>query len=314
MCDCWKTQGEQLTSGRIVDTLKDLREWMGPSFFVHFAGGEPLIFDGIFDAFRYCSSQGIVCGANTNGLALNGETCKQVVDSGLTYLNVSLDSHLPEVHDRHRGVPGTFDRAIAGLARLRANGHLILGINSVLMRDNVAHIKEMTERFLALGIDRLTFQPIRPLLDVPVEHWPNYEHWIHDLGALRQGIRYLKRRRRSDPRILTTGKELRSMLAYFEDPRSIIPTRPCTLGYERVIIMHNGDIRLCGAPFPPVGNIRIHRVADVWGTESARACRAAMRSCVSPCVKDTNRRLSLTERVRKFMFFARKGCWRVNPL
>ena len=43
----------------------------------------------------------------------------RLAECGLNYVIVSIDSHIPEVHDRYRGVAGIFDKAVRGLTRLR---------------------------------------------------------------------------------------------------------------------------------------------------------------------------------------------------
>ena len=83
MCDCWKEKKDFLTKDDVIGVIRELREWIGPHFFVQIAGGEPLIFKGIYDVFQYCADQHILCKISTNRILLNEKTCDRIIASGL---------------------------------------------------------------------------------------------------------------------------------------------------------------------------------------------------------------------------------------
>ncbi|MDR2848639.1 MAG: radical SAM protein [Bacteroidales bacterium] len=161
MCDYWKETNDYLDYKEIIETLKELKQWMGNNFFVQIAGGEPLIYKGIYDIFSFCAENGIICKISTNGIAFTPNVCDKIIQSGLSYLSVSLDSHLSEIHDRFRGVPGTWERAIGGIKYLAEHTRMTLGISSVIMKDNIATLPQSVDYFLSLPINRLLIQPIR---------------------------------------------------------------------------------------------------------------------------------------------------------
>jgi MoaA/NifB/PqqE/SkfB family radical SAM enzyme len=183
----------------------------------------------------------------------------------------------------------------------------LLGVSTIVMRDNVSCLREMTEFLLSLDIDRVMFQPIRPAGSLPVAQWPDCEGWVDDLDALGRGFAYLSERRKTDPRIQVSAKALRDMQRYFADPATPDRARSCGLGYERLVILSNGDIQMCYGEFPPIGNIRNGNIAQVWRSAAAKRCRAAMRGCVAPCPNHIKRELSLADKARKFVFFAKTG-------
>lgn len=61
MCDCWKEKNDYLNSEEIIDVLRQLKKLNNGNLFVQIAGGEPLIFKGIYDIFSFCSQNGIIC-------------------------------------------------------------------------------------------------------------------------------------------------------------------------------------------------------------------------------------------------------------
>ena len=50
----------------------------------------------------------------TNGMYLTDDVVDKLADAGLYTLFVSLDSPIPEEHDRLRGMPGLFEQLRSG--------------------------------------------------------------------------------------------------------------------------------------------------------------------------------------------------------
>jgi MoaA/NifB/PqqE/SkfB family radical SAM enzyme len=309
MCDCWKETEDYLTSQEIIGVISELKAWIGPHFFLQIAGGEPLIFIGIYEIFRYCADNGILCKISTNGITLNSKAvCDRVINSGLKYLTVSIDSHVPEVHDRYRGVKGAFDRAMKGLTYLRKNSDMVLGVSAIIMKENAASLRELTDFFCSLDIDRILFQPVRAY-GMKVSEWKNYQFWVQDLEALDKGLRYIKRKKKEDRRITNSYGHLDIMSDYFRDPRSIASKRKCSIGFEHIEISYKGDLFLCNA-YPAVGNIKESSVREMWISDKAREIRRKMVSCTLPCTSNCKKELSLKEKIDKFMVFFKAGLFR----
>ncbi|MFH0895023.1 MAG: radical SAM protein [Bacteroidota bacterium] len=308
MCDCWHEKTNYLTSAELIKTLKEMREWMGPDFFIQIAGGEPLIFPGMYDIFRFCADNQIICKINTNGIAFTERICQRIIDSGLKYLTVSIDSHKAEIHDKYRGVPGTFERAEFGLKYLKKNSKMVLGVSVVLMKENVKDIREMTEYFLSLGVDRVLYQPIRVFTnDIPT--WKDYEFWPDDIEALRDGIGWLKEMHKADSRIMNTEDHLDMMLEYFTHPESIINRKNCYIGFDQITINYKGEVFLCDA-FGTIGNIKDGNVKDMWNSDKAKRVRKAMETCKFPCTSNCKKELTFGQKVSKFWAFYKAGMFK----
>ncbi len=308
MCDCWLEKQDYVTYEDVIHFLTDLRDWIGNDFFVQIAGGEPLVFKGIYDIFRFCSDNDIICKTSTNGYGLNPAVCDQIIDSGLRYLSVSLDSHIPEVHDRYRGITGTFDRAIAGLKYLRENSDITLGVSVIIMQENIKHIKECTEYLLALDIDRILFQPIRDYYN-PIEKWLDYEYWVKDIDALNEAMDYLIAKKETTPKLLNNVSDFEMFRDYFVDPYTIVNTRDCYIGYEQLFVDDKGDITMCQA-YDVIGNIKDRDIKDKWKSKLTNDLRESMVGCNLPCTSNCKRELTVPQKVQKFMHMYRSGLFR----
>ena len=81
---------------------------------LHLTGGEPLLFNCLFEVLDYALSLGYISILlNTNGILLSEDTCKVLGHHNGIYISVSVDG--PEkLHNRIRG-NGTYERVIRGI-------------------------------------------------------------------------------------------------------------------------------------------------------------------------------------------------------
>jgi MoaA/NifB/PqqE/SkfB family radical SAM enzyme len=114
---------------------------------ITFFGGEPLMRKDIFELIGYANSKGMITKINTNGFALSEEVVVKLKEAGLTHCDVSIDDTDPETHDKLRGVPGLFDRAINGINLLKKHKMLCQIVTYASKRNVTAGL----ERTIELG-------------------------------------------------------------------------------------------------------------------------------------------------------------------
>lgn len=118
----------------VMDQAKDLG-----SEHIVFTGGEPLLRKDIFELGKYANSIGLTSSLLTNAMLIGEENLKKIT---ATFSNVrlSLDSHIQENNDFHRG-KGAFQRTMRAIQMLYEEKHP-WSITTVVTRHNVADIPE----------------------------------------------------------------------------------------------------------------------------------------------------------------------------
>jgi MoaA/NifB/PqqE/SkfB family radical SAM enzyme len=116
---------------------------------------------GVMEAFR---DKGYVCGyLTTNGTIINEERAAALADLAaagfLKHISVSIDGP-GELHDRARGVTGTFERTAAGLRRLQAAARarrapLRVSINTTVAHETLDALDRMVDVAEDLGVDAI---------------------------------------------------------------------------------------------------------------------------------------------------------------
>ncbi len=72
------------------------------------SGGEPLLRDDVFDLARYGTSRGLRMCLATNGTLVSERTCREMKESGIRMVALSLDGATAQTHDNFRNQQGAF--------------------------------------------------------------------------------------------------------------------------------------------------------------------------------------------------------------
>jgi radical SAM protein with 4Fe4S-binding SPASM domain len=113
-----------------------------------FTGGEPTLRTDLAELIEHARE--FVTGLVTNGRQL-ASLAPRLYDASLDYVQVSLESHLPEVHDKMVGAPGAWSETTEGIkAALKNNLSVIT--NTTLTKDNLALFPELVRYGAALGL------------------------------------------------------------------------------------------------------------------------------------------------------------------
>ena len=117
-CACWRkvTRGE--LSGdewrNVIDQLADYGILKA-----NFTGGEPLLRSDAPQLMAHAYQRGIRnLHLNTNAVLLDDRRRDAVLDAGVRSFNISVDGPRAEVHERVRGVPGSFAKTVGNLERV----------------------------------------------------------------------------------------------------------------------------------------------------------------------------------------------------
>lgn len=120
-----------------------------------FSGGEPTIRKDLVELMHYAKGKGMRVVISTNGTLITPERARQYAEVGLSYVGVSLDGGR-ETHDKFRGIPGSFDKAIAGIRNSKAAG-IKVGLRMTVNKRNWRDINELFDIMEAEGIPRACF-------------------------------------------------------------------------------------------------------------------------------------------------------------
>jgi MoaA/NifB/PqqE/SkfB family radical SAM enzyme len=261
MCNYWKfPPGNELTTEEVRGILKQAKD-IGIIGCVLY-GGEPLLRSDIFDIVSYAHKIGMNTKIITNGLLLDKDKIKLLLESGIDGISISIDA-TSSLLDEIRGVKDAHLKAISALnelTQLRQSRNFKLSIGALLMfptlKDNdMLKVVELGERLkVPVNIQLLDFSFF---YFKGVEEKTKNQLWIKDnyqqqLNILVDELIEVKKQK---PWLIENSiPALQYIKKYFKNPKS--RDTPCYIAFSgRIWISPEGKVFLCqGLAF--VGDLR----------------------------------------------------------
>jgi radical SAM protein with 4Fe4S-binding SPASM domain len=236
---------------RVMDKLHEIGV-----FIFTFTGGEPTLREDLPELLAYAQRLGIVTGLITNGRRLKDESyVKLLVGAGLDFVQITLESHVPEVHDEITRVPGSWEETVEGIRRIVPTT-IYVTTNTTLNRKNADHFLD-TIQFIhdlgvrAFGCNSLIYSGKAPSI----------------AGDFALSVEELKELL---PRVLVKARALEMKFSWFT-PTQYCLLNPVALGLgikscsacrTNMCVNPEGDVYPCQSYFESLGNI----LKDKWGS------------------------------------------------
>lgn len=283
---------KELPVSRYVFLLEDLRR-RGQRPLLVLLGGEPMLYEGIVDLMDAAASLGLPVMMTTNGTGV-AAVAPRLVNAPLFGLQLSIDGHTPELHNRLRpGAVNNFAQIEAALtavrqAREEAGRRLpLITAITVISRENAGHLADIYQTFrgrvdlfvfcLSWWIDE----------DAARAHDADFSRRFGFLPRLHRG--YLSDSQPRDYQLL--HRQLEEVLSlsrpWGAPPVSIIPPlsgaadlrtyytdhgarfgyRRCTAIFQEMQIMSDGRVTPCRSYIDyPVGNVKEATLTELWNS------------------------------------------------
>ncbi|MDD5089787.1 MAG: radical SAM protein [Candidatus Wallbacteria bacterium] len=297
MCDIGKKNADSdfyriMKGGEDRMTLDDFRrlarEIRGCDTF-HIVGTEPLLHPDIREIIQAFSSEGIKVSLTTNGFLLPE---KYPLIMGASRIYLSVDG-LSEIHDRIRGVKGSFDKIVEGLTLVagrrqeRGEGPSI-HLSITVTDENCASISLVVKYFTSLPVDGIHIEHLnfrtREMAELHNKCWPALsitESCIDpgmldriDTDALFTQLEQVKN---------LPGVEIHpplsreQMESYYREPLKIVGNPVCDVPFEVTQILANGDVVPLTRCFDlRLGNVRSQNFRSIWNSRNYRKLRRLM--------------------------------------
>lgn len=226
--------------------LKDL----GGIFQCAFSGGEPLLYKNeLLELMDILHSDKTGLVLITNAYFLDQIYIEKLCNYDWYWIQVSLDSYRPNVHDSLRGVNGSFDRVITAIKQLKYH-KLPVAISSVICNQNINDIDGIVQLAFDLHVDIVLFSPVLPVGRTASNSYLQ----LNKLQVLNYNKEIEKVTKKYSSQIL-----VRSAQPYEEQMRNSNVNPP--LG---ILIRPNGDVKIDCLSKEIVGNVFDTPIDILW--------------------------------------------------
>ena len=292
MCKHWReTREAPIPMGRFKEVIGELAE-LGCQK-IHFSGGEPMLRPQLPDLIELAAGLGIRVTLTTNGTLVDKVKAKRLVEAGLRGVNVSIDSPIRKMHEKIRGVEGSFKlttRAVALFRKYAHKGKLTVRINTVVGRSNYETLASLPDLAHQLGADGINLIPVddhcgehlsmrkKDIALFNAEIAPVIEQRANELGiTIADEDAYPFGREEDAVRL---GRAGRYAFGYYNK-------FPCYAPWTHSLIDFNGLVYVCcmtREQIPPLGDVRKQSFKEIWEGDVYRRIRLNMHSpALKPC-------------------------------
>ncbi len=275
------------------DELKNLIDQTPFYSLITLTGGEPLLKKGFKKILKYILSKRRV-NIITNGTLIDDEYI-DIFTGGknLLLVGISIDG-LGEVHDKIRGVRGTFNKTVDNISMLleakrsKKRKFPLIDIKTVLDPNNLEILDKMYNFCNKLGVDfftislpKLSDMQFNPVLqnDFTEEIFRKPEEKYNlDLDFLEKQLRKITSTNGGVKiRYYPGFKNIKSLISYAKGDRKMRDIfLPCYEPWSGVSITANGDVYPCLSL--KMGNIKEKSFKEIWNSEKYRIFRNRLKA------------------------------------
>ena len=220
--------------------------------------GEPLLNKDIVKMIKEAKKRNIFVIITTNGTVLNKKLIKELVEGGLDCLKISLDSPIKEKYKTIRGFD--LDKVIENLKELikekgRVNAKLKVGLNSILMRNNIDDIEKFYKLADSIGLDFIYFKRLNESGLKAGNYGGRFEE--HFIRRVKEAFNFLPKYK--------VKSTLKSIFGFYQKAEK------CYSPWYECYISSKGDIKLCCEFYHDntliMGNIFKENFKRIWNNE-----------------------------------------------
>ena len=232
--------------------IKDLLDQMADAgvFYLTISGGEILMRRDFFEILEYARMRTFCIKLKTNGILIRKKEADRIKALGVESVQISIYSHVPEVHDAITKLPGSLEQSIEAIRRLRAHG-IQVTIANVLMVQNANDYSGVRALAAELGAQFIMDPTVTPMMDG--------DRGILDLNVDEAALREVFRNES------LAGGNIEEFCAPPLGPgEDDLDMLPCSAGHTACYVSPYGDVYPC-VQFPlPSGNVRRTKFVDIW--------------------------------------------------
>ena len=274
-----------MTSSRMHSLIEELSELEVIDLIL--GGGEPFLHPDIFECIHNSVERGFRVGVITNGVLLTDMYRKRLKEMALNekqfLIQITLDSHLPEIHDKTRGQGKVVLENIKNLA----NDGLNVQVSAVITKYNIdsAHqiideLYPVVKRFNFLEVQKTEKTLARPELIVTKEESDFFWETLETYKTAYPSDLHLPSLRINNRRKATHGV-LRDQI---NSQNATLKSQSCLAGHTMAHIDVDFNVFGCSIAkdYTKMGNILDSSFQDVWNSALAKNMRDVS---FPPCYK-----------------------------
>jgi radical SAM protein with 4Fe4S-binding SPASM domain len=247
----------------VIDKLSEIGV-----FILTFTGGEPTLREDLPELLVYAQNKGLVTGLISNGRRLKDKAYVDVLEkSGLDFVQVTLESHKPQIHDKMTSVKGSWKETVACI-RNAVQSQIYVSTNTTLSKHNAPEFLTTIDFIKGLDVDAFGCNSLIYSGKAPNAS-EQFALSTEELQTLLPKIR--------DKAHMLGLKFLwytPTQYCHFDPVQLGLGVKSCTAAMINACVGPNGDVYPCQSYFESLGNILTDPWEKIWHHPLAEKLRS----------------------------------------
>lgn len=232
---------------------------------VVFTGGEPTLRDDLHKLIAHAEQNGQITGINTNGRRLsNPGYVDSLVKAGLDHVQITLESHDPDIHDAMVDARGAWKQTVSGIRNV-LDTSLYVMTNTTMLKNNSPTLIETLE-FLShagvptIGLNALIYSGRGLSVKTGISE-SELQFILHDAREITST---------NNQRLIWYTP---TQYCNFDPMQLELGVKGCTAAMYNMCIEPNGDVIPCQSYYQSLGNILTEPWKSIWNHPIATGLR-----------------------------------------
>ncbi len=247
---------------RVIDKLSEIGV-----FILTFTGGEPTLREDLPELLLYAQGKGMVTGLISNGRRLKDKAYVDILEkSSLDFVQITLESHKPQVHDLITKEKGSWKETVQGIKNA-VQSQIYVSTNTTLSKHNATDFLTTIDYIKALGVDAFGCNSLIYSGKAPSAS-EKFALSIDELKIILPKIR--DKAHMIDLKFLWYTP---TQYCQFDPVQLGLGVKTCTAAMINACVGPNGDVYPCQSYFESLGNILTEPWEKIWRHPLAKKLR-----------------------------------------
>jgi radical SAM protein with 4Fe4S-binding SPASM domain len=259
---CYNVEGRNLKELVTADWKRILdRAWDLGIPHIIFTGGEPTLREDLPELVAHAEQNGQITGLNTNARRLSDpQYVDSLVAAGLDHVQITVESHDPDVHDRMVRTRGAFPQTVKGLKNALASSLYVM-TNTTMLRTNIHTIPATLDYLAEVGVPTVG---LNALIHSGRGASVGTGLAESELGTLLEVARQ---------KTETYGQRLiwytPTQYCGFDPVALDLGVKGCTAALYNLCVEPDGSVLPCQSYYQPLGNLLTDEWDSIWNHDLA---------------------------------------------
>ncbi len=229
-------------------------------------GGEPLLYENLIELVSFFKEKRIKTGITTHGIHLTDQKTKELIDAGISYFEISLDSLNPAIYQKLTN-DNRLDKVKKAILNIKKHNAL-LTVSTIITKLNIQDIPDVIDFSFAFSADFLSLNRFIP----GGKGLKNKDILAPDINELKNILEIANKKAQETKMQINISVPIEDCIIRHKN-YPFLKFGTCMCGAKKWLIDSVGNLRTCEQNPDIIGNLFDSNFTDLANSEQVKQFR-----------------------------------------